>query len=266
MSSLRIALRNVTSFLVPHGIYAKYQREHQKKFAEEMYDGEPASFCPVCETTSYFGTFGRIPRPKSVCINCDSKERHRLIWLFFQRKTNLFKNKDAKILHVAAESQLEKRFKKVFTGNYLTADLFSPSAMVKMDITDIKYPDESFDVIICNHVLEHVPDDRKAMSELHRVLKKDGWAVLLVPVGDRDTTYEDFSIKSKPARLKAFGQIDHVRMYGRDYVDRLRAAGFKVDIFTADDIATPDEVKKMSLKEDTEKWDFIESEVYYVTR
>jgi SAM-dependent methyltransferase len=139
--------------------------------------------CPVCNQNSrVFGKFGIIPREDAQCMHCGSVERHRLVWLHFKRKTNLFNEQSLKMLHVAPEVIFEKYLKHQLGDNYLTADLFNPSAMVKMDITDIQYPDESFDVIYCSHVLEHVPDDRKAMKEFLRVLKPNGWAVLLVPI------------------------------------------------------------------------------------
>ena len=133
------------------------------------------------------------------------------------------------MLHVAPEACFEARFKKILGDRYLTADLFNPRAMVKMDITDIRYPDHSFDVIYCGHVLEHVLDDRKAMSEFYRTLKTSGWAILLVPI-IADETFEDASIVEPEDRLAAFGQADHVRIYGPDYVDRLRAVGFEVQV------------------------------------
>jgi predicted SAM-dependent methyltransferase len=150
------------------------------------------------------------------------------------------------MLHVAPESCLEPTFRKQLGDDYLTADLFNPLAMVKMDITDIQYPDESFDVIYCSHVLEHVVDDRKAMSEFYRVLKSDGWAILLVPI-TAETTYEDPSIVAPVERLKHFGQDDHVRRYGHDYVDRLRDAGFNVSVIEASDLCRQSELVQMGL-------------------
>ena len=137
-------------------------------------------------------------------------------------------------------------FRKQLGDDYLSADLFNPLAMVKMDITDIQYPDESFDVIYCSHVLEHVDDDRKAMSEFRRVLKSDGWAILLVPIFG-ETTYEDPSIVDPAERLKHFGQEDHVRQYGRDYVDRLRDAGFSVSVAEASELCQESDVVQMGL-------------------
>jgi predicted SAM-dependent methyltransferase len=116
--------------------------------------------------------------------------------------------------------------------DYVTADLLAPDVMVKMDLTDIPFPDGAFDAIICNHVLEHIIDDRKAMSELYRVLKPSGWAILQVPISlTLESTYEDFSITTEKGREDAFGQGDHVRIYGKDYKTRLQQTGFKVDIF-----------------------------------
>jgi predicted SAM-dependent methyltransferase len=134
-------------------------------------------------------------------------------------------------LHIAPEKGLEKRLRKQH-GDYLTADLYEQDVMVKMDITDIQFADGSFDVILCNHVLEHVPDDRKAMSELHRVLRPGGWGILQVPISKLlRSTYEDSSITTDAGREQAFGQSDHVRIYGPDYRERLERAGFDVDIY-----------------------------------
>jgi len=169
--------------------------------------------------------------------------------LFLKKKTALFDNADKRILHVAAEMCFTGRFKRAFRENYLTADLNDPRAMVKMDITDIRYPDESFDVVICNHVFEHIVDDVKAMREIYSVLKKGGWAILLVPIEDMDKTYEDFSITADYEREKAFGQSDHVRRYGRDYIDRLKTAGFNVTVVNIGELASAEEIDGCVLNE-----------------
>ncbi len=188
-------------------------------------------YCPICEKNSRkFLSYGKqIKREDAICTNCGSFERHRYVWIYFQKFTNLFNNKPKMILHVAPESCFVPPLKKAFGNDYITADLYSPRADVKMDITDIQYPDNYFDVVYCSHVLEHVQDDKKAMREFHRVLKSDGWAMLLVPI-TTEKTYEDPSIMDPEERLKAFGQRDHVRCYGLDYIDRLRESGFKVTI------------------------------------
>jgi SAM-dependent methyltransferase len=133
------------------------------------------------------------------------------------------------MLHIAPEPQLSRLFKKRPYLQYLSGDIDSPEAMVKMDITDIRDSDASFDVIYCSHVLEHVPDDRKAMAEFYRVLKPGGWAVLQVPI-TAEVTLEDPSVTSPEERERLFGQCDHVRRYGQDYVERLRSARFTVKV------------------------------------
>lgn len=216
-------------------------------------------YCPVCAKLSLrFRAFGVIPREDAQCIQCGALERHRLLWLFLKNNTDLFNKTTSKMLHVAPEPWFEKKFRELLADNYLTADLFDPRAMVKMDICNIQYPDSSFDIIYCSHVLEHVLDDGKAMRELYRTLKSDGWAILNVPIcGEK--TFEDPSIVSPEDRLKAFGQEDHVRSYGLDYVDRLRKSGFTVKLFTASDLASENDIAKMALTEAS-------GEIYYCTK
>ena len=151
------------------------------------------------------------------------------MWLYMTEKTNLFDGNQKKMLHVAPEPELSSLIQKADYINYLSADLFAPNAMVKMDITDIQYPDNTFDVIYCSHVLEHVQDDRKAMGEFCRVLKPGCWAILQVPI-TADTTFEDPTVISPKERERLFGQHDHVRRYGPDYKDRLVEAGFSVTV------------------------------------
>jgi SAM-dependent methyltransferase len=150
------------------------------------------------------------------------------------------------MLHIAPERCFEAKFKDLLHDGYLSADLSSPRAMKKLDITDIPYPDETFDVIYCSHVLEHVPDDRKAMREFCRVLKDTGWAILLVPITS-EKTFEDSSIVTPAERLRVFGQKDHVRRYGPDYVDRLRDAGFTVETTKVEDLVDTSGAEQMGL-------------------
>lgn len=165
------------------------------------------------------------------CPCCGSLDRDRLIYLYLLYKTELF-NKSVKLLHVAPEISLSKKFQACKNLDYLTADLYNPSVMVKMDIANIQYPDTLFDVIICNHVLEHVIDDHKAMSELYRILKWGGWAILQVPLSlQLHETYEDQNITTPRERERFFGQNDHVRIYAKDYRHRLENVGFKVEEF-----------------------------------
>ncbi|WP_457616344.1 class I SAM-dependent methyltransferase [Lutibacter sp.] len=157
-----------------------------------------------------------------------SLERHRLLWLYLKNKTSFFSAK-LKVLHIAPEQCFLKIFKKQKNLDYITADLYSPIADVKADICNLPFANNSFDVVFCNHVLEHIEDDKKAMSELYRVLKPGGMGIFQVPQDlNREKTYEDFTITDPKERAKHFGQYDHVRVYGRDYFNKLRAAGFTV--------------------------------------
>ena len=186
--------------------------------------------CPVCET-SYrtLLPYGRInPRPNALCPNCLSLERHRLIWLYLKEKTNFFGSK-LHVLHIAPEACFIKRFEKVHGDNYITADIESPLAKVKMDIHEIPFSENTFDAVLCNHVLEHVRDDIQAMREINRVLKPGGFAILQIPFFNPvpDTTFEDNSITDPRERERIFGQDDHVRKYGHDYPKRIEQAGLK---------------------------------------
>ncbi|TXE07171.1 class I SAM-dependent methyltransferase [Seonamhaeicola algicola] len=158
-----------------------------------------------------------------------SLERHRLLWLYLQNETDFFSNA-YKVLHFAPEQCFLKRFRKLNNINYTTTDLLSPIADVKADICNLPFDDNSYDVIFCNHVLEHIPNDTKAMQELYRVMKPGGWGIFQIPQDlNRAFTFEDNTITDKVERAKIFGQYDHVRVYGRDYFDKLRAIGFKVE-------------------------------------
>ena len=204
-------------------------------------------WCPLCEKYSRkFRSFGRIRREDACCPHCGALERHRLVWLYLARMTDLFDGKPRKMLHVAPEPCLESRLKDRLGGNYLSADLLNPAAMVKMDVTAIPLPDEYFDVIYCSHVLEHVADDRKALREFHRVLRRSGWAILLVPI-TAERTMEAAAIVDPVERLKIFGQEDHVRRYGPDYIDRLQEAGFSVRVARAQDLFGREEIVAMGL-------------------
>lgn len=187
--------------------------------------------CPLCEKTARrfepFGA-GTVIRPDARCKHCDALERHRLVWMYMRDETDLFSGSEPKrMLHVAPEPVLRDRLVGRPTIDYLSADLEPGVADVQMDITAIDFPDDSFDVIYCSHVLEHVPDDALAMRELRRVLRPTGWAILQVPIL-LAVTDEDPSITDPEERLRRFAQRDHVRAYGPDYADRLRAAGFEV--------------------------------------
>ena len=159
-----------------------------------------------------------------------SLERHRLLWLYLQNETDFFQSKEKKkVLHFAPEQEFYKRFKKQKNIDYTTTDLLSPLADVKADICDLPFDDNSYDIIFCNHVLEHIPNDTKAMQELYRVLKPGGMGIFQIPQDlSREKTFSDDTITDQKERAKIFGQYDHVRVYGRDYFDKLRSIGFKV--------------------------------------
>ena len=159
-----------------------------------------------------------------------SLERHRQMWLYLKNETDFFK-KESKVLHIAPEQEFLRKFKKMKNLDYISADLYSPIVDVKADILDLPFEDESFDIVFCNHVLEHIEDDKKAISELYRVMKKGGWGIFQVPMKNSlEKTYEDFTITDPKEKQKHFGQYDHVRWYGMDYFDRLKSAAFEVDI------------------------------------
>ena len=176
--------------------------------------------CPVCGSRyRRFMPYGYVrSRTNALCPKCLSLERHRLLWLYLTRETDLLTD-FPRTLHIAPEVCIMRHLKPHFKrhpGQYVTADLESPLA------------DDSVDVILCNHLLEHVADDRRALHELYRILKPGGWGILLSPVEpDYEQTYEDDSITDPEERTRIFGQYDHRRIYGADYTDRLRAAGFE---------------------------------------
>ena len=181
--------------------------------------------CPCCgHQLRRFVSFSGRP---TLCPWCWSLPRHRLLYFYLQSHTNLFRD-TLTVLHFAPDA-LAWRLRASPQLIYVSADLEDPRAMKKIDITAIPFADQTIDAILCSHVLEHVPDDSKAMSELYRILKPGGWAILLVPINlDRATTFEDPSIVDPKERERLFGQYDHVRIYGRDYVTRLEQAGFTV--------------------------------------
>ena len=186
--------------------------------------------CPICNHAyRKFLPYGRInPRPNALCPSCLSLERHRLIWLYLREKTDFFK-KPLSVLHIAPEQCFMKQFEAVHKVNYITADIESPLAKVKMDIHEMPFADNTFDAVLCNHVLEHVTSDIKAMEEIRRVLKPGGWAIVQVPFFSPvpDQTVEDQSIVTPREREIHFGQDDHVRKDGKDYTQRIERSGLK---------------------------------------
>ncbi len=148
--------------------------------------------------------------------------------LFLERSTDLFE-RPQRVLHIAPERQLRQRLSGVHGEGYVYGDVADPEHYV--DVTNMPFADGSFDVVLCSHVFEHVPDDRKAVSEVHRVLAPGGWAILDAPVDERrEVTFEDATVTTARDRQRVFKQWDHVRIYGRDYPDLLRGGGFDVEL------------------------------------
>ncbi|MEO2064804.1 MAG: methyltransferase domain-containing protein [Christiangramia sp.] len=178
-----------------------------------------------------------------------SLERHRLLWLYLKQETDFFQKK-LEVLHFAPEQAFYKRFRKLKNLKYTTTDLHSPLADVKADICNLPFKDNSFDFILCNHVLEHIPDDTKAMQELYRILRPGGTAILQIPQElDREQTFQDDSITNPSERARIFGQYDHVRVYGRDYFNKLRSIGFQVQEEDYTKKLTPEEIDRFRLAE-----------------
>lgn len=215
----------------------------------------PNMHCPICENDFItFLPYG-VNRANALCPNCGSLERTRMFWLLLKQKNGFFE-KQKRILHVAPERALFNFFSNSNKFEYHPADKFTkgweyPKGTENLDVTEINHPNDHFDFILCSHVLEHVPDDRKAMRELFRVMKPGGFGILQVPIEEnRPTTYEDFSITDPRQRLIHFGQFDHVRIYGIDYYDRLKEAGFEVEIVDFWNNLSPNERFKFGLLAD----------------
>lgn len=214
--------------------------------------------CPVCDSSfRKFMPYGIETRSNVLCPKCLSLERHRLIWLYLHAETDIFK-RNIRFLHVAPEQCFLPRFRKVENWEYLTGDLESPIADLHFDLHSIPLEDNSFDLFMCNHVMEHVEDDHQVMSEVFRILKPNGIAIMQVPQDySRQSTYEDPGITDPLDREKHFLQKDHVRLYGLDYPDRLRQAGFVVEELAYPNILGP---------EKTEEYRLPPQEILYIAR
>jgi SAM-dependent methyltransferase len=176
-----------------------------------------------------------------------SLERHRLFWLYLKNETAFF-SAPLRVLHFAPEQAFVKKFKKQKNLTYTTTDLNSPIADVKADICDLPFKDHSFDFIICNHVLEHIPNDTKAMQELYRVLAPKGTAIVQVPYdAKREITFEDNTITDQSERTRIFGQYDHLRVYGMDYFKKLSSIGFEVNALDYTSGMSSDDIERYRL-------------------
>ena len=176
-----------------------------------------------------------------------SLERHRLFWLYLKNETTFF-SAPLRVLHFAPEQAFVQKFKKQKNLTYTTTDLNSPIADVKADICDLPFKDNSFDFIICNHVLEHIPDDTKAMQELYRVLAPSGTAIVQVPYDTkREITFEDNTITDQSERTRIFGQYDHLRVFGMDYFKKLSSIGFDVSALDYTSGISSDDIERYRL-------------------
>lgn len=185
--------------------------------------------CAICGTKALrFLPFGLRGRRNARCPGCGSVERHRFLWTYLRRRTDLFRGR-YRVLHTAPEPCLEDRLRHLPNLRYLTVDRFNPFADRHEDLTDLSFPDASFDVVLTSHVLEHIPDDRAALAQLARILRPGGWAVVMVPFDPRlPVSPEGADIRSPAERMARFGHPYHYRIYGLDLVDRLADAGFEV--------------------------------------
>ena len=208
-------------------------------------------YCPICKNGfRKFLAFGVIKRPNACCPACGSLERHRLLWIVIDklRHTGIIKNY-GKMLHVAPEQCLADIFIKEY--EYVSIDLDKEKAMLAMDLSVLAFKDKSFDAIVCNHVLEHILDDKKAINELYRVLKPGGWASIQVPISG-DVTQENLFITDPKERQRLYGLEDHVRSYGKDFALLLRDAGFKVSQILKNDLLGDNELSLISVGCETE--------------
>jgi SAM-dependent methyltransferase len=231
-----------------------------KKVAPLIYKGNKVE-CPVCERSfSKFLSYGSevAHRENVLCPYDLTLERHRLMWLYLKDYSNFFTAPKLEVLHMAPEQCFHALFKAQKNLNYLTGDIVSPIADLHFDLHNIPLEDNRFDVVFCNHVMEHVDDAIQCMSELYRVMKPGGWAIMQVPQDlTRELTYEDKTITSPAEREKHFWQKDHVRLFGRDYPQWLEKAGFIVESFLITDKLSPEVI---------ERYRIIPEEVLYIAR
>lgn len=268
--ALHILMERVALFMPGIALdgYILIQALNRRQQLKKHYTGNMVE-CPICGGKQ--SEFAPFPNAKGqaniLCLTCGSHKRHRLMWLYLRERTSIWdKNRPIRLLHFAPKSFAFHAFSKANHIDYYPVDLFprlyrhkGKTKIRKADITQLQFEDNFFDVIICYHILEHVPNDRKGMAELHRVMKKGtGWGIFQVPIQHGlEKTFEDFSITKPGEREKAFGQWDHVRWYGSDYPDRLRSVGFEVN---------SDQYVKEFSKKDKERYGLPGQEILYVCR
>lgn len=231
-----------------------------KTFAPVLYRGNNVE-CPVCEKKfSKFLSYGSnvAHRENVLCPYDLTLERHRLMYLYLKQESNFFTAENLSVLHMAPEQCFIDRFKNQKNISYLTADIESPIADLHFDLHEIPLEDNRFDVVFCNHVMEHVENPLQCMKELYRVMKKGGWALMQVPQDfNRDLTYEDSSITSPKEREKHFWQKDHLRLFGKDYPQWLEKAGFTIDEFDLNKHFNENEINRFRL---------LQGEILYIAK
>ncbi len=190
--------------------------------------------CPCCNRSfrSFSGQHGVLSTTTDgYCPRCNAKARHRRIWLHLQSHTELASH-TTRLLEIAPWWSFARRFQEMPNIEYTGLDLEprGPHVTDIGDVVDMPFDASSYDTVICVHVLEHVDDDRAAISEIHRVLRPGGWALVTVPLNLDGPTIEDPLITDSAERKRLFGEPSHVRFYGLDVRDRLEQAGFLVDV------------------------------------
>lgn len=236
------APRRLRDFVVAGALYRLPVRWRRALFAGD------AHFCPVCD--SRVRAFLPLHRAYNrTCPVCRSLQRHRFVWPLLDQLTGRPES-GLRLLHVAPESglraRLQARVGRGYTGTDLHAVCGGSPVDARADLTALPFACAAFDAVYCSHVLEHVPDDRAAMRELARVLRPGGWALIVVPV-TAPATVEDASLADPVEQERRFGQLDHVRRYGPDALDRLAAAGFACTTLRAADVLVPGDVQRFGL-------------------
>lgn len=243
-------LKKIIKAIVPKK-YMHFVKILYLKSTSFIYSGNKF-FCPCCNRSfrKFLPIYVDRLEPRGRCPRCGSLQRHRLLWLYLKNRTNLLSD-NLRVLHFAPEYAFLKLFRSLPNLDYVSADLRSPLAMVRMDISNIPYEDNTFDVILCSHVLQYVNDDREVMRELLRVLKPEGWAILTVPIdGMRDKTLECAEMILTDPEDRDFSHNDFARLYGADYKKRLEESGYKVIIDGYVRELGPDTINKYLLQED----------------